>query len=78
MAVYAVQPLHSQQSFGPLKAKSSFTLSRHWSSLGVLGQQCPNQAAMKIIKVHIDHTDPSGHVLGQYEQTDNLENPWQM
>lgn len=44
----------------------------------MLGQQCPNQAAMRIIKVHIDHTDPSGHVLGQCGQIDNLESSWQM
>lgn len=76
--VHTVQPLHSQQSFGSLKVKSLFTLSWHWSSLGLLGQQCSNPGAMRIIQVHIDHTNSLGHVLGQRGQIHNLENPWQM
>lgn len=39
--VYAMQPLHYKQSLGPLKAKSSLTLSWHWNSLGVWDNSAP-------------------------------------
>lgn len=44
----------------------------------MLEQQCSNQAAMRVIKVHTEHTNRSGHVLGQYGQIENVENPWQI